>query len=91
MPNLRTRSKRHVSVSAHVIRTRELPPAEQGYDVKSKKDLEAFHATKGKMPMKAELDDLLARAKAHMREMNVYLPLSADGLVNQRIGARRGI
>ena len=87
--NTRTRSKRHVSVSAHVIRTRELPPSEQGYDVKSKKDLEAFHATKGKMPMKAELDDLLARAKAHMREMNVYLPLSADGLVGQLVGKRR--
>ena len=87
--NTCTRSKRHVSVSAHVIRTRELPPAEQGYDVKSKKDLEAFHATKGKMPMKAELDDLLARAKAHMREMNVYLPLSADGLVGQLVGKRR--
>ena len=89
--NTRTRSKRHVSVSAHVIRTRELPPSEQGYDVNNKHDLEALHATKGKKPMKAELDDLLARAKAHMREMNVYLPLSADGLVNQRIGARRGM
>ena len=89
--NTRTRSKRHVSVTAHAIRTRELPPAEQGYDVKSKKDLEAFHVTKGKIPTKAELDDLLVRATAHMREMNVYLPLSADGLVNQQIGARRGI
>ena len=89
--NTRTRSKRHVSVSAHVIRTRELPPSEQGYDVNNKHDMEALHATKGKKPTKAELDDLVARAKVHMREMNVYLPLSADGLVNQRIGARRGM
>ena len=87
--NTRTRSKRHVSVTAHVIRTRELPPAEQGYDVNNKHDMEALYATKGKKPTKAELDDLLARAKAHMREMNVYLPLSADGLVGQLVGKRR--
>ena len=89
--NTRTRSKRHVSVSAHVIRTRELPPSEQGYDVNNKHDMEALHATNVKKLTKVELADLIARAKAHMKDMNVYLPLSADGLVNQRIGARRGI
>ena len=87
--NTCTRSKRHVSVSAHVIRTRELPQAEQGYDVNNKHDMEALHATKGKKPTKAELDDLVARAKAHMKDMNVYLPLSADGLVGQLVGKRR--
>ena len=91
MPNLRTRSKRHISVTAHVIRTRELPPAEQGYDVKNKQDMEALHATKGKKPTKVELADLIARATAHMREMKIHLPLVVDGLVRQSIGARRGL
>ena len=87
--NTRTRSKRHVSVSAHVIRTRELPPAEQGYDVNNKHDMEALHATNVKKLTKVELADLIARAKAHMKDMNVYLPLSADGLVGQLVGKRR--
>ena len=89
MPNLRTRSKRHISVTAHVIRTRELPPAEQGYDVNNKHDMEALHATNVKKLTKVELADLIARAKAHMKDMNVYLPLSADGLVGQLVGKRR--
>ena len=91
MVNLKRRPKRHISVTSHAIRTRELPPAEQGYDVKKKEDLHSFHVTKGKKPTKVELADLIARATAHMREKKIHLPLVVDGLVRQSIGARRGL
>lgn len=89
MQKLRIRAKRHVSVTANIIRVRELPPAEIGYDVQNEQDLQRLHVSKGPMPTDEELADLMARAIKNRQNMKVYLPLVADGLVRQNVGARR--
>ena len=89
MFNFTNRSKRHISVSRHAIRVRELPPAEVGYDVKSEQDLALFHVGHGKVPTQEEIASMILRAKLNIKNSTVYLPLNADGLMAQR-GAVRG-
>jgi len=90
MINLTRRSKRHVSVTSTAIRTRELAPAELGYNVKDAKDLASYHAMHGKVPTQAEIADMIARAKANLKDLNTYLPLSADGLMGRSVWGERG-
>lgn len=89
MKNLNRRSKRHVSVSPTIVRVRELPPVEIGYDVRNIQDLSVYHVERVPIPTDEEISELIARAKQHMQDMKIYLPLVADGLVRQNVGARR--
>ena len=83
MFNFTNRSKRHISVTRHAIRVRELPPAEVGYDVTSEQDLALFHVGHGKVPTQTEIASMILRAKANIKYSTVYLPLNADGLIGQ--------